>query len=77
MEVGVRLIGIILRLLNLLLAPLFWWRGRHQGPLPPPPSALLLKSATELAAAIRDGEVTCFKLIITITYNYFFAHAVT
>ncbi|XP_026321849.1 fatty-acid amide hydrolase 2-A-like isoform X2 [Hyposmocoma kahamanoa] len=63
MEVGVRLMGIILRLLNLLLAPLFWWRGRHQGSLPPPPSPLLLKSATELAAAIRDGEITSEKLV--------------
>ncbi|XP_049869842.1 fatty-acid amide hydrolase 2-B-like [Pectinophora gossypiella] len=63
MEVGVRLIGVVLRILNLLLSPLFWLKGRHRRRVPPPPAAILLKSAVELAANIRDGEITSENLV--------------
>ncbi|KAM3958531.1 fatty-acid amide hydrolase 2-A [Aphomia sociella] len=63
MEVGVRILGVMLRLLNLLLAPLFWLRARDRRPLPRPPQPLLLRSATSLAAAIRHGEITSEELV--------------
>lgn len=57
MEVGVRLLGVVLRILNLLLAPLFWLRARDRRALQRAPQPLLLRSATEHAAAVRKGEV--------------------
>ncbi|XP_047022576.1 fatty-acid amide hydrolase 2-A-like [Helicoverpa zea] len=63
MEVGVQIVGIILRLLNFLLAPLFWFRARDHRRLPPVTNPVLLKSAAELAEAIRNGEITSEKLV--------------
>ncbi|RVE40533.1 hypothetical protein evm_014817 [Chilo suppressalis] len=62
MEVGVRVLGIVLRLLNLLLAPLFWLRSRDRRRLTPP-APLLLRSATQHAAAVRNGEITSEELV--------------
>ncbi|RVE44206.1 hypothetical protein evm_011161 [Chilo suppressalis] len=62
MEVGVRVLGIVLRLLNLLLAPLFWLRSRDRRRLTPP-APLLLRSATQHAAAVRNGEITSEELL--------------
>ncbi|KAJ2952342.1 hypothetical protein O0L34_g4627 [Tuta absoluta] len=46
------------------MAPIFWLRGRHKGALPAKPlPPLLLKSASELAAAIRDGDITSEHLV--------------
>ncbi|XP_028163363.1 fatty-acid amide hydrolase 2-A isoform X3 [Ostrinia furnacalis] len=64
MEVGVRLLGIVLRLLNFLLAPLFWFRTRNRRAVPRPPHPLLLRSAKEHATAIRSGEITSEELVI-------------
>ncbi|XP_047510448.1 fatty-acid amide hydrolase 2-A-like [Pieris napi] len=58
MEVGVRIIGIFLRLLHFLLGPLFWMRTRNTKQVPPIRDPILLRSATDLAAAIRNGELT-------------------
>ncbi|KAG6450159.1 fatty-acid amide hydrolase 2-A [Manduca sexta] len=63
MEVGVRLVGVLLRLLNLLLAPLFWLMGRDNRKVPPLTNELLMKSATELAAAVRSGDITSEELV--------------
>ncbi|XP_052753513.1 fatty-acid amide hydrolase 2-A-like isoform X2 [Galleria mellonella] len=63
MQVAVRLLGVLLRLLNLLLAPIFWLKARDRRPLPPAPPPLLLRSATSLAAAIRQGEITSEELV--------------
>ncbi|CAG9795036.1 unnamed protein product [Diatraea saccharalis] len=62
MEVGVRILGVVLRLLNLLLAPLFWLRARDRRALTPP-KPLLLRSAKEHAAAVRNGEITSEELV--------------
>ncbi|KAL0833069.1 hypothetical protein ABMA28_001181 [Loxostege sticticalis] len=63
MEVGVRLLGVVLRILNLLLAPLFWLRARDRRALQRAPQPLLLRSATEHAAAVRKGEITSEELV--------------
>ncbi|CAB3239586.1 unnamed protein product [Arctia plantaginis] len=68
MEVGVQLVGILLRVLNFLLAPLFWLRARDNRRLPPTTNPILLKSASELASAIRNGEITSEELV-TIYIN--------
>ncbi|KAJ8733092.1 hypothetical protein PYW08_001390 [Mythimna loreyi] len=68
MEVGVQLVGIILRLLNFLLAPLFWFGARDSRRLPPVTDPVLHKSVVELAAAVRNGEITSEKLV-TIFIN--------
>ena len=58
MEVGVQLVGIILRLLNFILAPLFWFRARDNRRVPPATDPVLRRSAVDLAAAVRNGEVS-------------------
>ncbi|XP_026737564.1 fatty-acid amide hydrolase 2-A-like isoform X1 [Trichoplusia ni] len=63
MEVGVQLVGIILRLLNFLLGPIFWFYGRSNRRVPPVTNPILLKSACELAAAVRNGEITSEELV--------------
>ncbi|XP_059047764.1 fatty-acid amide hydrolase 2-A-like [Achroia grisella] len=63
MQVAVRILGMFLRLLNLVLAPVFWLRARHKRPLPPAPQPLLLRSATSLAAAVRQGEIKSEELV--------------
>ncbi|XP_013184522.1 fatty-acid amide hydrolase 2-A [Amyelois transitella] len=65
MEVGVRILGVVLRILNLLLAPLFWLKTRERRPLPRAPPPLLMRSATSLAAAVRTGEITSEELVTT------------
>lgn len=65
MEVGVRLLGIFLRVLNFILSPLFWLRARDQRRLPPVTSPILLKSVCELAAAVRNGEISSEELVST------------
>ncbi|XP_075971913.1 fatty-acid amide hydrolase 2-A-like [Anticarsia gemmatalis] len=65
MEVGVQLVGILLRFLNFLLAPLFCLRARDRRRLPPVSSSILLKSASELAADIRNGVITSEDLVST------------
>lgn len=66
MEVGVQLVGILLRVLNFLLAPLFWLRARDNRRLPPATNPILLKSASELAAAIRSGEVSTSSIVFEV-----------
>ncbi|KPJ05948.1 Fatty-acid amide hydrolase 2 [Papilio machaon] len=61
MEVGVWLIGVVLRALNALMAAASWVRARvwpapRARRLPPPRNRLLLRSATDLAQAIRKGK---------------------
>ncbi|XP_026496181.1 fatty-acid amide hydrolase 2-A-like [Vanessa tameamea] len=63
MEVGVRIVGIILRVLNFLLAPIFWLRARNRMRIPPIKDTLLLRSATDIAAAIRSGELTSEEVV--------------
>ncbi|CAH2105921.1 unnamed protein product [Euphydryas editha] len=63
MEVGVRIIGIILRVLNFLLTPLFWLCARNRMRIPPMKDSLLLRSATDIAAAIRNGEFTSEEVV--------------
>lgn len=63
MEVGVRLVGVLLRILNILLAPLYWLRARDSRRVPPLKNPWLLKSATDLAAAVRDGEISSEDLV--------------
>ncbi|XP_023940660.2 fatty-acid amide hydrolase 2-A isoform X2 [Bicyclus anynana] len=67
MEVGVRIVGIVLRVLNFLLAPLFWLHWRKQDPLRVPPiqNPVLLQSASELAEAIRSGKLTSEEVVTT------------
>ncbi|KAJ0178610.1 hypothetical protein K1T71_005385 [Dendrolimus kikuchii] len=64
MEIGVRLVGVLLRLLNFLLTPLYWLRARDQRKVPLLRNPLLLKSATELAAAVRNGEISSEDLVL-------------
>ncbi|XP_045446843.1 fatty-acid amide hydrolase 2-B-like [Melitaea cinxia] len=64
MEVGVRIVGIILRVLNFLLAPLFWLCARNRMRIPPVTDSLLLRSATDIAEAIRKGELTSKEVVI-------------
>ncbi|XP_045494017.1 fatty-acid amide hydrolase 2-A-like [Colias croceus] len=64
MEVGVRLVGVILRILNLLLTPIFWLRARNNKRVPPIKDDILLRSATDLAAAIRKGELTSERITL-------------
>ncbi|KAI8424653.1 hypothetical protein MSG28_003080 [Choristoneura fumiferana] len=56
MEVGVQLIGIVLRVLNALLTPLFWLYARGPQPRLPATRPVHLRSATDLARAVREGE---------------------
>ncbi|KAF9799056.1 hypothetical protein SFRURICE_008566 [Spodoptera frugiperda] len=63
MEVGVQVVGIVLRLLNFFLAPLFWFRARDSRRLPPITNPVLLKSAAELAASVRNGEISSEELV--------------
>ncbi|XP_045765556.1 fatty-acid amide hydrolase 2-A-like [Maniola jurtina] len=65
MEVGVRIVGIILRVLNFILAPLFWLRGRKNDSLRVQPiqDTVLLQSASELAAAIRSGKLSSEEVV--------------
>ncbi|XP_061710619.1 fatty-acid amide hydrolase 2-A-like [Cydia pomonella] len=64
MEVGVRIVGVILRLINFLLHPLFWLASARGPKLRvPPPKPLHLRSATDLARAVRDGEMTSEELV--------------
>ncbi|CAH2232074.1 fatty-acid amide hydrolase 2-A-like [Pararge aegeria] len=65
MEVGVRIVGVVLRVLNFILAPLFWLRWRKQDHLRVPPirNTVLLQSASELAAAIRSGKLTSEEVV--------------
>ncbi|GBP76727.1 Fatty-acid amide hydrolase 2 [Eumeta japonica] len=64
MEIGVRFVGVVLRLLNLLLSPLWWAlnRGRHRS-LPPLANPLLFDSGSTLARKIRNGEVTSEQIV--------------
>ncbi|KAH9630011.1 hypothetical protein HF086_001481 [Spodoptera exigua] len=63
MEVGVQVVGIVLRLLNFFLAPLFWFRARDSRRLPPVTNPVLLKSAAELADSVRKGEISSEELV--------------
>ncbi|KPJ03341.1 Fatty-acid amide hydrolase 2-A [Papilio xuthus] len=68
MEVGVWLIGVVLRVLNALWAAACWVREYvYPAPrvprLPPPRNPLLLRSATDLAHSIRRGQLTCEQVV--------------
>ncbi|XP_073943358.1 fatty-acid amide hydrolase 2-A-like isoform X1 [Choristoneura fumiferana] len=63
MEVGVQLIGIVLRVLNALLTPLFWLYARGPQPRLPATRPVHLRSATDLARAVREGEMTSEHLV--------------
>ncbi|CAH2070822.1 unnamed protein product, partial [Iphiclides podalirius] len=65
MEVGVWLIGVLLRVLDFILAPLYWLRPRDPRRLPPIRDPLLLRSATDLARGIRTGELTSEQVVVT------------
>lgn len=57
MEVGVRLVGILLRFLNFILTPLFWLKSHKRTCVPPITEPMLFKGAADLAREIRNGEV--------------------
>ncbi|XP_045535050.1 fatty-acid amide hydrolase 2-A [Papilio machaon] len=68
MEVGVWLIGVVLRALNALMAAASWVRARvwpapRARRLPPPRNRLLLRSAADLAQAIRKGKLTSGEVV--------------
>ncbi|XP_068631126.1 fatty-acid amide hydrolase 2-A-like [Battus philenor] len=63
MEVGVWLVGVMLRLLDLVLTPLYWLRPRDPRRLPPLDNPLLLRSAKDLAKSIRTGELTSEQVV--------------
>ncbi|XP_048479125.1 fatty-acid amide hydrolase 2-B isoform X1 [Plutella xylostella] len=70
MEVGVRIIGVVLRLLNLLTsiitAPYFWLYGRQLArPCPGDDNPILMYSAVELARKIRNGELRSKDVVST------------
>ncbi|VVC89394.1 unnamed protein product [Leptidea sinapis] len=66
MELGVRLVGVILRILYVLTAPLFWLLARNTKSVSPIRDPILLRSATNLVTAIRNGELTSEK----VTYAF-------
>ncbi|CAG5041222.1 unnamed protein product [Parnassius apollo] len=63
MEVTVWLIGVMLRVLNVLLAPLYWLMAHDSRRLPPIRDPLLMRSATDLAKGIRTGELTSEQVV--------------
>ncbi|XP_032512780.2 fatty-acid amide hydrolase 2-A-like isoform X1 [Danaus plexippus] len=63
MEVGVWIVGVLLRVLCFITAPFFWLRTRKEQRVPPIKDPLLMKSATKLAAEIRNGELTSENLV--------------
>ncbi|CAH0725396.1 unnamed protein product, partial [Brenthis ino] len=63
MEVGVRIVGIILRILNFLLAPIYWLRLRNSQKVPPIKDKLLLQSVTDIIKSIKDGNISSEEVV--------------
>ncbi|XP_012552755.2 fatty-acid amide hydrolase 2-A isoform X2 [Bombyx mori] len=63
MEVGVRLVGILLRFLNFILTPLFWLKSHKRTCVPPVTEPMLFKGAADLAREIRNGEITSTQVV--------------
>ncbi|XP_013142005.1 PREDICTED: fatty-acid amide hydrolase 2-like [Papilio polytes] len=66
MEVGVWVIGVVLRVVNALLSAVLYVRAffsRAPPRLPPPRNPILLRSATDLARAIRRAELSSEEVV--------------
>ncbi|KAK9506094.1 hypothetical protein O3M35_008092 [Rhynocoris fuscipes] len=64
MEITVRLLGAVLKVLRWILWPIFFIRSLRPTPaLPPMKTDLLKESVTVLASKIRNGEVTSRQLV--------------